>query len=127
MTRVVLAISLLAATAATAHAQSADIDAAKRFVLTLTEPARDVDAPSPTEKSDILAGLATPFWYDGFSFASVDDEAAAKRCKKTFKRTGTLKDAAKLTAFVDCLTYAMFAGALDGDAEWAAVDLKKLP
>jgi hypothetical protein len=117
---------VLVALAGVAHADT-NLDTARSFVLALTAPVLDVNAPTATQEAEILAGLATPFWYDGFAFASVDDAAAAKQCKKTFKRAGTVKDARKLATFTHCLTYAMFSGALDGDAEWLPVDLKKLP
>lgn len=105
---------------------AADVDAAKRFVLTLTEPVREIDPPTPEQRTAVLAGLTTPFWYDGLEYGTLD-AAAAKRCKKTIKRAGTIKAAAKLPGLVDCLPIAMFSGALDGDADWTAVDVKKLP
>jgi hypothetical protein len=122
----VVVVGAHAAHVARAHADT-NIDTAKSFVLQLTGPVLDVNPPTSSQEAEVLAGLSTPFWYDGFSFASADDPAAAKRCKKTFSRAGTVKDTAKLATFTSCLTYAMFSGALDGDAEWLPVDLKKLP
>lgn len=124
---VVIAVLVVAPSIALAEPVATEI--VKQSVLTLTEPVRDLDPPTPEEKASLVAGLAIPFWYDGLEYGALDDaaEAAAKRCKKTFKRAGTIKDAAKLPAFVDCLQYARFSGALDGDAEWLSVDVKKLP
>jgi len=120
-----LAGLLLASGVATADPLPKEVVA--QSVTALTAPVRDIDPPTPGQKESVVRGLATPFWYDGLAYGSMDDEAGAKRCKKTFKRTGTIKDVAKLPAFVDCLPFAMFSGALDGDAEWIVVDVKKLP
>jgi hypothetical protein len=123
------ALAALAATAPPARAEPISTEIVKQFVTTATEPVRDVSPPTPEQRASLVASLATPFWYDGLEYAALDDSArrAAKRCKKTFKRSGTITNPAKLPAFVDCLQLAMFSGALDGDATWTAVDLAKLP
>lgn len=126
MRNALLVVAVLVVAPGIAAAEPVATEIVKQSVLTLTEPVRDIDPPTPEQKASVVAGLALPFWYDGLEYGSMD-EAAAKRCKKTFKRAGTIKDAAKLPAFVDCLQVAMFSGALDGDAEWSAVDVKKLP
>jgi hypothetical protein len=127
--RVIVVVAVLLGAPGVAAAEPVSTEIVKQSVLMLTKSLRDLDPPTAEEKAAIVAGLAMPFWYDGMAYAAVDDasDAAVKRCKKTFKRAGTVKDAAKLTAFVDCLPFAMFSGALDGDAEWIAVDVKKLP
>jgi hypothetical protein len=116
----------LAATATLAHAEPVSTEIVKQSVTALTEPIRDIDPPTPEERASVVAGLATPFHYDGLTYGTLDP-AAAKRCKKTFKRSGTITSPAKLPAFVDCLQIAMFSGALDPDADWTPVDLAKLP
>ncbi len=101
----------------------------KTFVLSLTEPVNGMAIPTPDQKAAIAAKMNAPFWYDGLTFSGMDDqgEKLAKACKKTWKKTGTIRAAGKLPDFVGCLAVAQFSGALDGDAEWSLVDLKKLP
>jgi hypothetical protein len=125
--RVALATAAaVAATATLAHAEPISTEIVKQSVTALTEPIRDIDPPTPEERASVVAGLATPFHYDGLTYGTLDPKAA-KRCKKTFKRSGTITSPAKLPAFVDCLQIAMFSGALDTDADWSPVDLARLP
>ena len=126
MRNAVLALVALLVTTSAATAEPLSPDAVKQLVTTLTEPVRDTDPPPPAAKAAVVAGLATPFWYDGLEYGALD-EAAARRCKKAWKRAGTIKAAARVPAFVDCLQVALFSGSLDGDAEWHPVDVKKLP
>jgi hypothetical protein len=69
--------------------------------------------------------VATPFTYEGFAYSNVDDKLQ-KSCKKKGGAKGTVK-AAELDAFFNCMSMAIIAAALDGDADWHEVDLAKLP
>ncbi len=123
---VIVALLMSVAASRTAAAQQLTVDEVKGFVLAVTEPVRGMDPPSAEQRTAVVAQLATPFWYDGLRYAALD-AAAMKACRRRFKAAGTVKPAARLPGFVDCLQIALFSGALDGDAEWTAVDVKQLP
>ncbi|MFN0247509.1 MAG: hypothetical protein ACKV2T_11535 [Kofleriaceae bacterium] len=119
-----LLIAIGAAFSRPAAADAPSIDAVKAAATDFYSKVFDADG-KPLDKAQ-LAKFGAPFWYDGNAYFDTN-ESAAKACKKSFGAKGTVKDAAKIEAYVNCFRFAMFGGALDGDAEWSEANLKKLP
>jgi hypothetical protein len=61
----------------------------------LTDQPADIDAA--------LSRLGTPLWFDGFSYASIDDDDLRKRCTRS---AGTLYERRELELFAECLAIA---------------------
>jgi hypothetical protein len=99
------------------------VDEVKAFVQPLTP--LPTDPVAAAAKDAAVAKLGAPFTYDGFTYIGVD-AAANKKCKKTWSKAGTVK-APKLAAFFDCMINANYLAPMEGEADWAAADLAKLP
>jgi len=119
-----LSLATLALLATSAAGDNPSVDDVKGFAKPYT--------PLPNEplagaaKDNAIAGLAAPFTYDGFKYIG-SDPAAMKKCTKTYKATGTIKDAKKLAPFFDCMINANYLAGFESEADWAAADLAKLP
>lgn len=80
------------------------------------------------EPPDLNAGqalLATPLWFDGFQYWSLDVREA-KTCKRRWKTSGKISTAKDLASFMRCAANASWRDSIDGPGEFHPV-ARKVP
>ena len=111
--------------ATAARADKPSLDEVKQAANAFRESVADTaDAEKAAKPAEALALTIDAFWYDGFDYYGSDQ--TAKACKKKFGAKGKTT-AENRGEFLDCAARGMWSAALDGDAEWKALDVKKLP
>ncbi len=122
----IVTAAMLAGSVATARAERPPLDevesAVRKLQGALIANGDDAKAPHPDVAAEILAA---PFSYAGFEYSSID-RTAMKACKRRWGAAGKVT-AAAVPAFIDCMAIALWAGALDGEADWSEAKPGQLP